>query len=70
VPASSDTQPSVTSERKSKKKARLGIAERPAPNSSSWGAAVPAAVESPVGKLGDKKLRKGARGTEVFEVFE
>jgi serine/threonine-protein kinase len=70
APASSDTQPSVTSERKSKKKARLGIAERPAPNASSWGAAVRAAVESPAGKQGDKKLRKGARGTEVFEVFE
>ena len=33
-------------------------------------AAAPAAVEPAAGKHGDKKLRKGTRGTEMSEDFE
>jgi hypothetical protein len=66
-----EAQPSATSGKKSKKKARLGIAEWPAPKNLSVGApAAPPAVEPAAGKRGDKKLRKGTRGTEMSEDFE
>ena len=71
VPADNDTKPSVASEKKSKKKARPGIAGQPAQFAVPEGAAVtPAAVDPNAGKRGDKKLRKGNRGTEMSEEFE
>jgi serine/threonine-protein kinase len=70
VPADNDTKPSVASEKRSKKKARFGIAGQPVTGALPPGAATPAAVDPNAGKRGDKKLRKGARGTEMSEEFE
>jgi hypothetical protein len=71
VPANNEAQPWATSGKKSKKKARLGIADWPAPKGPPVGAAAaPAAVDPAAGKHGDKKLRKGTRGTEMSEDFE
>jgi len=69
--STNEAQPSAVSGKKSKKKARLGIAEWPAPKGPPVGAAAaPAAVDPAAGKHGDKKLRKGTRGTEMSEDFE
>jgi serine/threonine-protein kinase len=69
--ANNEAQPSAASGKKFKKKSRLGIAEWSAPKNLSVGAAVaPAAVEPAAGKHGDRKLRKGTRGTEMSEDFE
>jgi len=71
APTSNETQPSVVSGKKLKRKARLEIADWPAPKGSPVGAAAaPAAVDPAAGKHGDKKLRKGTRGTEMSEDFE
>ena len=71
VPADNDTKPSVASEKKSKKKARSGITGQPVQFAVPEGAAVtPAAVDPNAAKHGDKKLRKGNRGTEMSEEFE
>jgi eukaryotic-like serine/threonine-protein kinase len=65
------SKPSVASEKTSKKKPRPGIAGRPASGALPAGAAAaPAAVEPTAGRHGDKKLRKGTRGTEMSEDFE
>jgi len=70
-PANNEAPLSAASGKKSKKKARLGIAEWPAPKNLSVGAsAAPPAVDPAAGKHGDKKLRKGTRGTEMSEDFE
>jgi hypothetical protein len=71
APANNEAQPWATSGKKSKKKARLGIADWPAPKGPPVGAAAaPPAVDPAAGKHGDKKLRKGTRGTEMSEDFE
>jgi len=71
VPADNDAKPSVASEKKSKKKARPGIAGQPAQFAVPEGpAATPAMVDPNAGKHVDKKLRKGNRGTEMSEEFE
>jgi hypothetical protein len=71
VPVDNNTKPSVVSERKPKKKAHTGIAGQPAQVAVPEGpAAAPATVDPNAGKRGDKKLRKGARGTEMSEEFE
>jgi hypothetical protein len=71
APATNEAQPSAASGKKSKKKSRLGIADGPAYRDLAVGAAAaPAAVEPATGKHGDKKLRKGTRGTEMSEDFE
>jgi serine/threonine protein kinase len=64
-------KPSVAGEKTSRKRSRPGIAGRP-PSSAlpARGAAAPAAVDPTAGKRGDKKLRKGTRGTEMSEDFE
>ena len=70
-PATNEAQLSAASGKKSKKKSRLGIADGPAYRDLAVGAAAaPAAVEPAAGKHGDKKLRKGTRGTEMSEDFE
>jgi hypothetical protein len=63
----SDTKPSVATEKKPKK-ARPGITGQMVP--SAIGGAAPAGVDPNAGKRGDKKLRKGNRGTEMSEEFE
>jgi hypothetical protein len=65
MPAGNDA---VASEKKSNKKPRSGIAGRSASGVLPAGAA--AAVDTSAGKRGDKKLRKGTRGTEMSEDFE
>jgi hypothetical protein len=68
APAYSDA---IAGEKKSKKRQRPGIAARPAAGALPGAAVdVPAAVDPTAGKRGDKKLRKGARGTEMSEDFE
>jgi hypothetical protein len=69
--ANNEAQPPAASGKKSRKKSRLGISEWPAPKTLSAGApAAPPSVEPAAGKHGDKKLRKGTRGTEMSEDFE
>jgi serine/threonine-protein kinase len=71
VPAGNDTRPSVASEKKTKKKVRPGIAGQPVTSAVPAGATTgPATVDPSAGKHGDKKLRKGSRGTEMSEEFE
>jgi serine/threonine-protein kinase len=67
APAYSDA---IAGEKKSKKRQRPGIAARPAAGALPGAAATaPAAVNPTTGKRVDK-LRKGARGTEMSDVFE
>jgi hypothetical protein len=70
VPTDNDVKPSVASEKRSKKKARFGIAGQPVTGALPPVAATPAAVDPNAGKRVDRKLRKGARGTEMSEEFE
>jgi eukaryotic-like serine/threonine-protein kinase len=64
IPAGNEA---VASEKKSKKKSRPGIAGRPA--SGALPAAVAPPAEPTAGQHGDKRLRKGTRGTEMSEAF-
>jgi Serine/threonine protein kinase len=62
---------SVASEKSSKEKSRSGVGGRPVSSAlPARAAAAPAAVDPNAGKRGDKKLRKGNRGTEMSEEFE
>ena len=71
VPVDNGAKPPVASEKKSKKKAHIGIAGQPAQFAVPEGpAATPAMVDPNAGKHVDKKLRKGNRGTEMSEEFE
>jgi eukaryotic-like serine/threonine-protein kinase len=71
APADNDVKPSVASEKKPKKKAHTGIAGQPSTRAlPAKAATTPAAADPNAGKRGDKKLRKGARGTEMSEEFE
>jgi hypothetical protein len=67
VPGDNDSKPSVATEKKPKK-ARPGITGQMVPRTTEG--TVPAGVDSNAGKPGDKKLRKGNRGTEMSEEFE
>jgi serine/threonine-protein kinase len=70
------TQPTPTQEpapvpvatEKKPKKARAGITGQTSPSPTEG--TIPAGVDTNAGKRGDKKLRKGNRGTEMFEEFE
>jgi hypothetical protein len=53
---------------KKPKKARPGITGQTAPRTTEGTA--PTGVDPNAGKRGDKKLRKGNRGTEMSEEFE
>jgi serine/threonine-protein kinase len=71
VPVDNGTKPSVAGEKKPQKKAHTGIAGQPAQLAVPEGpAAAPATVDPNAAKRGDKKLRKGNRGTEMSEEFE
>jgi serine/threonine-protein kinase len=58
----------VANDKKSKKKSRPGSAGRSTSGALPAGAAD--ALDTSAGKRGDKKLRKGTRGTEMSEDFE
>jgi predicted Ser/Thr protein kinase len=64
-------KPSVASRKTSNRRSRPGIAGSPASSAlPTMGAAAPAEVDPTAGTRGDKKLRKGTRGTEMSEDFE